>query len=222
MLAAPPQLKISTAPLVGGLVILLLGAIAAALPPSPIATQEGTGGLGTLESPGLFSSGLAEQNAAAGYGYLVLDVSEVRLDQKSLWRSELDLVAQRRFAIWGWIDTKRAKESAAELVSSLNLAGVYVYGEDAGAVAESLRTNARGRPVIAIPTPNAPRPSGVEYGKFVDLDTWLDADEGEFAHPVLMADQLSAADIARAVDYAKKLAGKKGTPKLLVARVPVR
>jgi len=221
MLAVPPQLRSNTAPLVGGLLILFLGAIAVALPPSPIATQDGTGGLGTLESPGLFSSGMAEQNAASGYGYLALDVSEVNLGQTSLWRSELDLVAQRRFAVWGWIDTTRAKEKPEDLVGSLNFAGVYVYGPDAVAVAASLRGVSRGRPVIPVLAANAARPTDQDFGVLVDLETWLDS-EGDIAYPILIADQLGEADVVRAVDYARELADDDAPPSILIARVSVK
>jgi len=118
MLVAPLKFRSNTAPLVGGLVILVLAAIAMALPPAPITTQGGTGGLGTIESTGLFGSGLAELNAAAGYGYLTLDLSAVNLSKNSFWREELDVVAQRRFSVWGWIDTTRAKEQPEDLISS--------------------------------------------------------------------------------------------------------
>jgi len=221
MLAVPPQLRSNTAPLVGGLLILAMGAIAMALPPSPIATQSGSGGLATIESPGLFSAGVAEQNAANGFGYLVLDVSAANLDQHSLWRSELDLVAQRRFAVWGWIDTARAIEPPEKLISSLNFAGVYVCGPDAVDIAASLRSVSQGRPVIPVVGAIADRPDAGNYGVIVDLETWLKSD-GEIARPILIADQLSETDVVRALNHARDLAGDDGTPTIVIARVPVR
>jgi hypothetical protein len=221
MLAAPLKFRSNTAPLVGGLVILALAAIAIALPPSPIETEAGTSGIGTLESPGLFSSGMAEQNAVAGYGYLTLDLSSVALDKNSLWRDEMKVVAKRRFPVWGWIDTTRAIEAPAALVSSLNLSGVYVYGPDAVAVAAECRGVASGRPVIPVVASNAARPSGERYGVLVDLDTWLDS-EGEFTDPILMADQLNAAKIVLAIEHARKLADDGADARLLVSRVAVK
>jgi len=221
MLVAPLKFRSNTAPLVGGLVILVLAAIAMALPPAPITTQGGTGGLGTIESTGLFGSGLAELNAAAGYGYLTLDLSAVNLSKNSFWREELDVVAQRRFSVWGWIDTTRAKEQPEDLISSLNLAGAYVYGPDAVAVAEACRSVSRGRPIIPVVGANAARPSEGSYATLVDLDTWLDS-EGEISDPILIADQLDASQIVSALEHARELAKDGADPKLLIARVPVK
>jgi len=223
MLAVPPQLRSNTAPVVGGLLILILAAIAMALPPAPIATQEGTGGLGTLESPGLFSAGMAEQNATGGYGFLVLDVTQAKLEQHSLWRTELDLVAKRRFEVWGWVNLARASESHEKLFGSLNLAGIYLFGPDAVIAAASLSgaSASRGRPVIPVVPAGTLRPTDIECGVLVDLDTWLNSD-GEIKHPILIADQLSDADVYEAIEHARQLAGEDGTPKLVVARVPVR
>jgi len=223
MLAVPPQLQSNTAPLVGGLLILVLAAIAMALPPAPIATQEGTAGLGTLESPGLFSAGMAEQNAAGGYGFLALDVTHAKLEQNSLWRTELDLVAKRRFEVWGWVNLARATESPEKLFGALNFAGIYLFGPDAVMAAASLSgaSAAKGRPVIPVVAKGALLPTDIECAVLVDLDTWLNSD-GEIKHPILIADQLSEADVFEAIEHARELAGKDGKPKLVVARVPVR
>ena len=115
----------------------------------------------------------------------------------------------------------RATEPPEDLISSLNLAGIYVYGPDAIERAASLRSVSRGRPVIPVFASNVERPTDTVYGVIVDLETWLESD-GEIRHPILIADQLSEADVIRAVDHARKLADGGQTPSILIARVPVK
>ena len=82
MLAPSSQPESTSAPLIGGLTVLAIAAIAMALPPSPITTPEGSQGLGILQSVGLFSAGMAEQNAVNDYGYLALDITAAHPDRQ--------------------------------------------------------------------------------------------------------------------------------------------
>jgi len=225
MLAHPSQPRSQSAPLIGGLTVLAIAAIAMALPPSPIATTNGTEGLGILQSTGLFSAGMAEQNAANDFGFLALDITEAHPDRRALWQRELDVVARRRYAVYGWIDTRRAVSAGVgrdlSLVGSLNLTGVYLYGPDAPARAHEIRAANSDLKVIAV----APAGSKVDVsakgvGIAVDLKTWL-ASKGEIANPVLIADQLSEADKHKAVEHARALAGKDGKPRLLIASIAI-
>ncbi len=222
MLAHPSPTRSQSAPLIGGLTVLAIAAIAMALPPSPIATAAGTEGLGILQSTGLFSSGMAEQNAANDFGFLALDITEAHPDRRALWQQELDVVARRRYAVYGWIDTRRAKGKELSLVGTLNLTGVYVYGPDAPACAREIRAAKSDLVVIAVaPAGSKIDVSAKDVGIAVDLKTWLASSKGEIANPVLIADQLSEADKHKAVEHARALAGKDGKPKLLIASIAI-
>ncbi|MHC4956534.1 MAG: hypothetical protein ACYTGZ_22060 [Planctomycetota bacterium] len=221
MLTAPSKISSQTAPLVVGLVVLALGAIAMALPPAPITTTEGSEQLGILQSSGLFSSDMAEQNASNDFGYLAVDVSSAELDADSLWRRELDVVARRRYTVWGWIDTRRAGDNEAAMMQSLGLEGYYLYGPDAVARAKTLRVANPQAKVIPVLPASAMRPEGGEYAVTVDLKTWL-ASDGEIDRPVLLAAQLSEADVVKAVEHARDIASEDGSkPTLLIARIAI-
>ncbi|MHC4450624.1 MAG: hypothetical protein ACYS0E_10905 [Planctomycetota bacterium] len=219
MLAAPKQPHLRSAPLIAGLVIVALAALALALPPAPIALQDGTGGVGALQAAGIFSDGMAEQNAADGYGYLALDLTRASDDRDAFWRQQLELVASRRYPVWGWIDIDRAAASVEQLVGSLQLAGVYVYGKGASKSADALRASRPGLTVIAVHRRGEGDASKDAIA--LDIDSYLNSSRDEFARPVLVADQLEAGEIREALDHAHSLAGEDGEPSLLIARVPL-
>ncbi|MHC4940658.1 MAG: hypothetical protein ACYTHK_17085 [Planctomycetota bacterium] len=219
MLAAPKQSRIQSAPLIAGLVIITLAALALALPPAPIALQENTAGVGALQAAGLFSDGMAEQNAANGYGYLALDLTGVSDDRDAFWRQQLELVASRRYPVWGWIDLDRASVSEDKLIGSLQLTGVYLKGADASSRAKALRAARPDLTVIAVHKRGKGDPKTDAIT--LDIESYLNSSAGEFARPVVVADQLEAGEIREALDHARAIAGDDGVPVLLIARIPL-
>ena len=231
MLSASQIAKSQSGAVVGGLVVVMLAAIAIALPPSPILIDSSVSGVGSLESASLFSGGIAEQNAAHDFGYLAIDLSRVSTDSDALWRQQLELLSSRRLPIWAWVDARRCSDSSRgsdanrggaeflQLLNDLPFAGMYVYGEGAAKHATQLRTMRSGRPVIVVTQGiGDPKTNAV----MLDLEQYLASASGQYAHPVLVADQLTAAQVETAVNHAKTLAGDDGSPTLLVARVPIR
>jgi len=230
MLSASKLVKSQSGAVIGGLVVVMLAAIAIALPPSPIHIEADRGGVGSLESASLFSDGIAEQNAAAGFGFLALDLSRVSTNADALWRQQLELLSSRRLPIWGWVDTSRCNAEFLQLINDLPFAGIYVFGEDAAVHVEKLQSMRASRPVIAVAqamglvggatgglADGDPKTNAV----MLNLEQYLASTAGQYAHPVLVADQLSAAQVETALDHAIELAGKGGTANLLVARVPI-
>ena len=221
MLAPSSQSRSNSAPLIGGLAVAALAAIAMALPPSPIATETGTERIGMLQSSGLFSAGMAEQNAANGYGYIAVDISEAHPDRRALWQQELELVARRRYAVWGWVDTRRSAARHDSRIGALNLTGVYVYGPDALDRARSIQNANPDVTVVAVaPAGSKLDASARGLGLAMDLKTWL-AHDGGVANPVLIADQLSEAEVHSAIEHARELAGDDSKPTLLIASIPI-
>jgi hypothetical protein len=225
MLSASQKAKSKSGAVVGGLVVVMLAAIAIALPPSPILVAPGVSGVGSLESASLFSGGIAEQNAAHDFGYLAIDLSRVSTDSDALWRQQFDLLSSRRLPIWAWVDASRCSDASRcgaeflQLLNDLAFAGIYLYGEDAAKHATQLRTMRSGRSVIVVTQSiGDPKTNAV----MLDLEQYLASASGQYAHPVLVADQLTAAQVETAVKHAKTLAGDDGSPTLLVARVPIR
>ncbi|MEM8885955.1 MAG: hypothetical protein AAGD14_17960 [Planctomycetota bacterium] len=208
-----------SAPLIGGLAVLALAAIALALPPSPIPMAKAQPDLGVLQAVALFSDGVAEQNARNGYGYLALDISTASGDKDAYWRQQVDLVSARRYPVWGWIDLSRASGDVEQIVASLNLSGVYLYGADSVARATSLSASRSDIAIVPV-LPSGSRGAS-QHAMTVDLDTYLDTNAGEYALPVLVGDQLNESQIQEALAHARDLAGKDGTPKLLIARIPL-
>ena len=67
----------TTIPLVATVAIVLLGAIAFAIPPARLAISVKTGQLGYLASHAQFSTVMASQLANDGYNMLAIDLTEV-------------------------------------------------------------------------------------------------------------------------------------------------
>jgi hypothetical protein len=219
MLSASKQAKSNSGPVVGGLVVVMLAAIAIALPPSPIQIDSGLAGMGSLEAASTFSGGIAEQNAALGFGYLALDLSRVSTKSDALWRENLELLSSRRVPLWGWVDASRCDAEFVQMVNDLPFTGIYVFGKGATDTAAQLRSTRSNRPVFVVTgAMGDPKANAI----MLDLEQYLASSAGQYAHPVLVADQLSAAQVETAVKHANKLAGADGTPTLLVARVSTR
>ena len=219
MLAAPKLPRSRSATLIGGLVVVALAAISLAVPPAPIELQDGSDGIGSLEASSQFSDGLSEQNAANGFGYLALDLTGVTSERRSFWRQQLDLLAARRYPVWGWVDTGRLLSGEAQLIDSLQLAGVYLYGAGAPARAAALRNARSDLTVIVVQSRGKGDPQVDAIA--LDLESYLASSAGDFARPVLIADQLGEGDVRSALAHARALAGEDGNPALLIARIPL-
>lgn len=211
MLSAPKLPSSNSGPVIGGVFVVMLAAIAIALPPSPIESSQDNRGFGSLESASLFSDGIAELNAQNGYGHMVLDLTQASVAKDSLWRKNLAIVSARRYPVWGWIEGTRDDAAFIRMVKDLPLAGLYVHGGDA-----TLYGNER--PVIEVS--DAATADG-NVAVLVDFKTYMASGAGDYARPVLRADSLSELQVEQAMDHARKLAGEDGVPTLLVARVPV-
>jgi len=218
MLAAPKLPRSRSAALIGGLLVAILAAIAMALPPSPIAREADVANVGALYGTSEFSDGLAEQIARTGFGYMALDLTSAGPERDAFWRTQLEVVAARRFPVWGWVDLSRNGDAAMKLIGELKLSGVFLYGEGAEDRAIALRAARPHLPVVVV------RKSGTGDKKSdaiaLDLESYLNSSKGEYARPVLIADQLSAADVMEALDHARAIA-VDGAPALLIARVPL-
>lgn len=189
-----------TAPVILGLAVVILGAMAFAVPPAPI--PAGDNGA-YLIGHGRLSAQLADQLSRADYAALVIDFTGANLGEDALWRPHFRAVDRRGFPIWGWVDLDGELEhggmdQARAVARSEKLAGLYVHGHGAVDAAELLdRPNLKVIPVIgADDTP----PSG-DYAVVVDLDGFLAGKSGD-AVAVLDAAGLSLADLERARDAA--------------------
>jgi hypothetical protein len=185
-----------TAPVILGLAVVILAAMAFAVPPAPI--PAGDNGA-YLIGHGRLSAQLADQLSRSDYAALVIDFTGANLDEDALWRSHFRAVDRRGFPIWGWVDLDGALErggidQARAVARSEKLAGLYVHGPDAVDVAASLdRPNLKVIPVIG--ADDAP-PRG-EHAVVVGLDAFLAGEPGD-AVAVLDAAGLSLPEIERA------------------------
>jgi hypothetical protein len=180
-----------TAPVILGLAVVILAAMAFAVPPAPI--PAGDNGA-YLIGHGRLSAQLADQLSRSDYAALVIDFTGANLDEDALWRPHFRAVDRRGFPIWGWVDLADGTAQARAVARSEKLAGLYVYGPDAVDVAESLdRPNLKVIPVIGA---DDAAPSG-DYAVVVSLDDFLAGKSGD-AVAVLAAATLNLPDIERA------------------------
>lgn len=190
---APKEPTRGSAPLIGGLTVLLLAAMAAALPPSPIAVRPGSPDRGYLVRRSTLSDRLAELKAAEGYTFLAVDLTGARYDGEALWRDHFDRVSRRRFPIWGWIDVSGGPGPAYDALRSLTVAGLLVYGKDAVQVAAALRRERPALTVLPVLPQGSPPVEGpcavvTEPARFAQV-----SNSGAMA--VLAADRLSTGEI---------------------------
>lgn len=182
------------------LAVVMLGAMAFAIPPAPIKTTKDGFERGLLVSHMRFSDLMAEQIANNGYTYLAIDVTLADTSRDALWRAHLDVVESRRFDVWGYCDLRgEGEEQARAIVRSLNLAGLFVYGPDAVRQAAALRRERAGLRVVPIVRPGGAPPKG-EHAVALDRSAFVATDA---KLPVLIADQLDAAAVADARKQAK-------------------
>jgi hypothetical protein len=209
------QFKVGgTGPLIALLAIVSLGAIAFAIPAAPIEAPSTEGRQGCLIGHSALSDLLAEQLAATGYHYIAVDLGSARLEDDSLWTEHLDRVSSRLFPVWGWVDVRSAGfRDAQRFIRELNLAGMYVYGPDAVAKAEELRSGRAGFEIVPVLRDGDPAPADGRYAVALDLGEFWDRAE-EFDLPVLRADVLDA----NKIEDAREVAGRN----YVVALTPLK
>jgi len=135
MLVKGPADPHSSAPLIGALTVVFLGAIAYALPSARLQTELTDAQRGLLVSHAGFGAGLASQANLDGYSYLAVDLTNAR--SGGIWAEELRAVA-KIFPVWGWVDVARSSDLAQ--VKGVQLNGLFLYGatpEQVTAVADA-------------------------------------------------------------------------------------
>ena len=189
--------SLGSAPLIAGLTLVFLGAIASAIPPAPIETGRVDAARGMLIGHTLIIDRLAEQLATSGYSYVAVDLSTADPEGAALWRGRIDEVAKRRFPIWGWLDVSKGTDRAAAFAQSLNLQGFFLYGPDAESRAAKLRAQRPALRVLPVLHYGEPLPRDGECAVAMELDDFV-AHASEFENPVLLAAFLTQEQIARA------------------------
>ncbi len=108
-----------------------------------------------LVGHGRISSSLAALVARNEYTYLAIDFTRASFDKDALWRDYFRAISLRQFPLWGWVDVSSdAGMSVAQSVAeSLSVAGLFLYGHNADAVAKSMRASRPGLKIIAV-SPN--------------------------------------------------------------------
>ncbi len=192
----------SSGPMIAGLTVAVLAAMAFAIPEAPIAIRQAEVPRGYVIGHRQFSSALAEVIAREGYNVLVLDLGTASLGEEALWPEQLNRVASRRYPVWGWLDPATAVTCAETLLRALSLAGVLVHGPDAVAHANALRGVRPGLRILPVVRWGAPLPADGEYVVAMDAATFA-RHAGEVALPLLIADQLSHAQIDAALQAVK-------------------
>jgi len=104
-----------SAGLITALTIVMLGAMAFAIPAAPI-RSEGTAMRGYLVGHGRFSARLAEQLARSGYTYLAVDLTT---GESRDWSEHFEEVSRRRFPVWGWIELDSSHERGARRTAEM-------------------------------------------------------------------------------------------------------
>ena len=129
-------------PVIGLLAVLFLGAVAVAVPEAPF-TIETDQARGVLVSHAEVGPQLAEQYAGSGYSYFAVDVTGAELGRHDLLAGYMKTTAQRGFSLFAWIDANIGAEAAQARLDLYGFAGLFLYGNQAGNVAESLRGDSR-------------------------------------------------------------------------------
>ena len=93
--------------------LIMLGAMAFAVPPPRIEVKATGVQRGYLVSHSRFSATLAANLAAHGYTYLVVDLTRAGAEEGAHWPGHLDRVNEVQFPVWGWIELDSATEQEA-------------------------------------------------------------------------------------------------------------
>lgn len=181
-------------PAIAGLAILFLGAVAVAVPEAPfmIETDQARG---VLVSHAEVGPQLAEQYAGAGYSYFAVDVTGAELGRDGLLAGYMKTTAQRGFSLFAWIDARIGAEAAQARLDLYGFSGLFLYGNQAGAVAESLRGDSRNAGLsIRVVHHRKKAPANAACVAFPAQEFPGDGVE----MPVLIAEQLAESDIEAA------------------------
>jgi len=169
-----------SAPLITGLTLVLLVAIAYAIPRGRIEADVTGVQRGLLVGPSRFSDQLAEIVSRDGYNFLAIDLTEASHDPNALWVGEFDEVA-RIFEVWGWVDARRGLAQAKTL--TVPLKGLFLYAATPAQV-EEVRRARPGLRVVPVAPPGAQAPAdgglALRPGEFA-------ARAGQAGFPVLLA-----------------------------------
>jgi len=200
-----------SSPLIVGLTIVFLGAMAFAIPEPAIEKRAQARG-GYLVGKGQLSDVLAEQKASEGYAYFAVDLTGATVGKPPAhWVNHLNRTAGRRFPIWGWLDTRGGIDAAAEVLHGIQLAGLYVWGPDSRAFAAALRAKKPGLEILPVLREGESPAAGEACAIALSAEAF--PGDGR-ARPVLIAGQLDYAAI--------EAARSRATGDYLIATVPVR
>jgi hypothetical protein len=202
MLGPTAEAPKGSAALIAGLTVVLLAAMAAALPPSPIEGKPGAAERGYLVRHGSLSDSLAELKAAEGFRYLAVDLTGARFTEDALWRRHYDMATRRRFPVWAWVDVSAGLDQARTALQSLSVAGILVYGKDAAEAAAALRAERPALRIVPVLHGGDAPPAEGEYGLVVEKGGFA-ASRPEREIPVLVADRLAAREVKDLLAAAK-------------------
>ena len=101
------------AAVITAITLIMLGAMAFAVPPARIEVEEGGHQRGYLVPHSQFSPGLALNVAADGYTYLAIDLTTADTTKGAHWSMHLDRVNEVQYPVWGWIELGGAAEQEA-------------------------------------------------------------------------------------------------------------
>ncbi len=97
--------------------LIMLGAMAFAVPPPRIEVKATGVERGYLVSHSRFSATLATNVAADGYTYLVIDLTSAGAEEGAHWSGHLDRVNEVQFPVWAWIELDSATEQEAGVLA---------------------------------------------------------------------------------------------------------
>jgi len=167
MLAAPEKTSTRTnVALIGGLTVVMLGAMAFAVPAGPIPVRPDARG-GVLLGHGRLSELQAELVARQGHRFLVVDFTGASMGDDAFWRDPFSKITQRGFRLWAYVSLAADAEvverearlaAARELVRRARIETLIVNGPGAVQAAEDL---AAGTSVRVLPV----TPPGVELSE---------------------------------------------------------
>jgi hypothetical protein len=214
MLARAKVLSGGPVGMIGGLTVVVLGAIAFALPAPPI--EPGTSGGFVIGHEWVIGVAAERRARTEGYAFAVVDLTTADLRPGAYWREHTDEIRKRRLPVWGWVKidrTEASREHARAVLRSVGLAGLYVYGPGAVEEAESLGRVRAGIPIIPVLVRGATPPAEGPYGLPLDADAFA-GKLGDRVIPVLRAASMSSLDVRLARDA-------RGDETYLVAQIPV-
>lgn len=201
----------ATIPLVTVVAIVMLGAIAFAIPPSRLEISAKTGKLGYLAGHAEFSTVMASQLANDGYNMLAIDLTQADLAKDALWRAHLNRVAEVQFPVWAFVRSDKIDQKRLERIAGgANVSGIFLYGAGASEHAKLVRAMG-GMPIVVVHREGEPLPEGFDTAVALPFDRFMDADPASFR--VLLAGTLGRRQIEEARAQAKG--------NYLVARIPL-